>query len=93
MKFDVSTGEFHLHTPICSEVSLLGEGRKAIAIKRALQRSGFVVVSDKNSLFCIQVTVAIEQVFWQVTYNSTMSDYNSVYELIRFLNKVAPPVR
>lgn len=93
VKFDVSTGEFHLHTPIRSEVSLLGEGREAIWTKRALQRAGFAVVSDKNSLFCIQVIVTIEQVFWQVTYNSTMSNYNSVYDLIRFLNKVALPVR
>lgn len=93
VKFDASTGEFHLHTPIRGKVSLLGEGIEAIWTKRALQRTGFVVVSDKNSQFCIQVMSTVGQVFWQVTYNSTMSEHKSVYELIQFLNKATPPVR
>lgn len=93
VKFDASTGEFHLHTPIRGKVSLLGEGMEAIWTKRALQRAGLVVVSDSNSQFCIAVISTNGRVFWQVMYNSTVSKHNSVHELIRFLNKLAPPVR
>ncbi|RDH48961.1 ABC transporter ATP-binding protein [Fischerella thermalis] len=93
VEFDVYTGEFHLHTPIRGKVSLLGEGMKVMWTKRGLQRAGFVVVSDSNSQLCIEVISTSEKVFWQVRYNGAVSEQNSMYELIRFLNKVAPLVR
>lgn len=94
VEFDALTGEFHLHTPIRGTVDLVGEGMEALWTKRALQRVGFVVASDSNSsLVCVEVISEIGQVFWQVTYNNTMSKHDSVHELIQFLNRLAAFVR
>ena len=89
VEFDPLTGEFHLQTPIHGEIDLVGQGIGAIWTKRALQRSGFLIASESpSSQIRVEVISARYQIFWRVTYNMAVSEHESIYKLIQFLNNV-----
>ncbi|MCX7595431.1 MAG: ABC transporter ATP-binding protein [Fischerella sp.] len=93
VEFNPLSGEFHLHTSMRGTVNLVGEGMAAMWTKRALQRAGFVVGTDrKHTQICVEVLSIKGHPIWQVTCSGAVSTHNSVYELMQFLNKVALPL-
>jgi iron complex transport system ATP-binding protein len=87
VEFDVSSGEFHVHTPQKGEINVIGEGIAAIWTIRALERAGFQVNASKNSLLIsVEVISNSEQLLWQITNNNGIRSYHSLYDLIRCLD-------
>ncbi|WP_017651648.1 ABC transporter ATP-binding protein [Fortiea contorta] len=88
VEFDVSTGEFHLHTPRKGEINIIGEGIAAIWTKRALERAGFHVNQNQTcSPISIEIISSSAQLLWKFTNNNTAYTCASIYELIKFLQK------
>lgn len=50
VQFDLTTGAFQLAQQSCVDIQVTGEGVQAIWVKRALERTGFRVVTDSSHL-------------------------------------------
>ncbi|MEH2444251.1 MAG: ABC transporter ATP-binding protein [Nostoc sp.] len=87
VKFDVASGEFHLHTSYKGEINLIGEGIASVWTIRALKRVGFQVIQNKNSLpISVEVITKSKQVLWKITNNQSVYTHDSLYEMIKFLD-------
>jgi len=95
VEFDIFSGEFHLHMPHKGEINVIGEGIALIWTIRALKRVGFLVnqrekscpIIDVDSLeILLEVIRYQETIMWRIINNKTVTNYYSLYQLIKFLN-------
>lgn len=87
VEFDIASGEFHLHIPYKGEVNVMGESIASVWTIRALKRAGFQVYQSKNDLqTSIEVISNSKQFLWKITNNHNIYTYNSLSEIIKFLN-------
>ncbi|GAA6615403.1 ABC transporter ATP-binding protein [Scytonema sp. NUACC26] len=91
VEFDIASGEFHLNSQVRGVVDLVGEGVEAVWTKRALQRAGFLVQTNRNlAPICVEVIITKEQVIWHIISNHDKFLYYDIQTLIQFLNKLFP---
>jgi len=87
VEFDMLSGEFHLHTSHKGDINVIGEGIATVWTIRALERVGFQVYQSKNDLqTSIEVISNSKQFLWKITNNHNIYTYNSLSEIIKFLN-------
>ncbi len=95
VEFDISSGEFHLHTAHKGEINIIGEGIAVIWTIRALERVGFLAnqrrkssptIDANPSEIFVEVIQNQEEILWQITKNKTVSIHYSLYEMIKYLD-------
>lgn len=95
VEFDISSGEFHLHTPHKGKINIVGEGIAVIWTIRALERVGFLAnqrgkssptIDANPSEILVEVIQNQEQILWHITKNKTVSTHYSLYEMIKYLD-------
>jgi iron complex transport system ATP-binding protein len=87
VEFDVASGEFHFQTSSKGKINLIGEGIASVWTIRALKRAGFQVNQTQNNLpISVEVISNSQQVLWKITNSQTVYTYQSLYEMIKFLD-------
>jgi iron complex transport system ATP-binding protein len=87
VEFDIFSGEFHLHTHQKGNINFIGEGIAAVWTMRALKRAGFQVFQSENNLpISIEVISNSRKLMWKITNSQTVNIYNSLYDVIKYLN-------
>lgn len=82
VEFNVNTGTFKVVAQNRGAVAVRGEGLGLIWTRRALQREGFTISSDKSD-FCIEVMSE----GWRLSQNGEISDHATIYDLMQKLNR------
>jgi iron complex transport system ATP-binding protein len=87
VEFDIFSGEFNLQTPVRGEVHIVEDGIASMWTIRALKRAGFQVIKSKNDLsILIELISNQKQLLWKITNSRSVNIYNSLYDVIKYLN-------
>ncbi|MBD3183805.1 ATP-binding cassette domain-containing protein [Candidatus Poribacteria bacterium] len=90
IEFDHQTGSFRIHNLNSGEIVLNGNGIHAFWTKRALEREGYNVLQNPQSISghkMIEIIKGDSEVKWKMTYNGDTNHYNSLRELISNLRQ------
>lgn len=77
--FDVQSGSFRAQSEAKREITVIGQGIRAIWTERALERAGFVLVNQA------EMRVDVLEAGWRLSANGGQSDYPQLYDLLRDL--------
>ena len=81
--FNSESGSFQMVDNWLGQVTLIGEGLRAIWTARALERNGFQVIKDKtNTDYWVEV---LPDGLWRMTYQEIRQEFQSLYSLIQHL--------
>ena len=83
--FDVDEGEFFFKKKFRAKVNVKGEGLSLIWTLRALNRKGYQIVMQAEHDF----SIVAEENSWTLTSGKSVRKFQSIYQLITFLESIA----
>ena len=92
LQFDDRKGEFNIRRQEMQPITLAGEGKSFFWTKKALERLGFTVRKEENSL---QADVAVSEddsCSWKCNLHGKQVSFSSIYGLSKYLRTAAQPI-
>ena len=89
--FDKATGNFRFQKPGLIKVSLIGEGHLAFWTRKALERNGFQISENENSVFKIEIFENKDSTpSWKSHFKSVTQNHDSLKSLLQTLIEKSP---
>jgi len=83
--FDIDKGDFKKRKEIFEKIRLEGNSTEYVWTKKALERLGYAVVTDKDIASLIKVEKNNSGLIWTYQKNETEQQFKSIYELSLYL--------
>lgn len=83
--FDKAHGAFKVVEPHCEAIAVYGDAVGAFWTKRALERMGYDVVSERENVSKIHVSAKENSWIWECFFESQTEIFHSVAELTQHL--------